>query len=116
MLTYRELLNQNVDRSNSFIKAIDRKRTVVHMLDVQNLCLDPAGADYIQSVAGAPSGADTIGPAKKVLARARAEGFPVLWSLWGLQPDVNVFWRTGCPWQSRDLERPISEGARPASG
>ena len=87
MLTYREMLNQNVDRSNSFIKAIDRKRTVVHMLDVQNLCLDPAGADYIQSVGGAPSGADTIGPAKRVVARARAEGFPVLWSCWGLQPD-----------------------------
>ena len=71
MSTYRELLNQSVDRSNSFIKTIDRKRTVVHMLDVQNLCLDPGGADYIQSVGGAPSGADTLGPAKKVLERAR---------------------------------------------
>jgi biuret amidohydrolase len=87
MLSYREMLNRNVDRSNSFIKKIDRQRTVVHMLDVQNLCLDPKGADFIQSVGGAPSGADTLGPAKKVLERARSEGFPVLWSLWGLQPD-----------------------------
>jgi biuret amidohydrolase len=75
MYTYRELLNRNVDRSNSFIKKIDRKRTAVHMLDVQNLCLDTNGADYIQSVGGAPSGADTLVPAKRVLERARAEGF-----------------------------------------
>jgi len=87
MKTYREMLTENVDRSNSFIKKIDKKRTVVHMLDVQNLCLDSAGADYIQSVGGAPSGADTLGPARRVLERARREGFPVLWSLWGLQPD-----------------------------
>jgi hypothetical protein len=41
------------------------------MLDVQNLCLDPGGADYIQSIGGAPSGGDTLGPAKRVLERAR---------------------------------------------
>ena len=87
MPTYREMLKQFVDRSNAFIDKIDKKRTVLHMLDVQNLCLDPKGADYIESVGGAPSGKDTQGPAKRVLGRARAEGFPVVWSLWGLQPD-----------------------------
>jgi hypothetical protein len=98
------------------------------MLDVQNLCLDPGGADYIQSIGGAPSGGDTLGPAKRVLERARAEGFPVLWSLWGLQPDgsdagigkykgaLNVLGRARCTWQPRDLERPIGKGIRPASG
>jgi biuret amidohydrolase len=85
--SYREMLSQFVDRSNSYIKTVDRKRTVLHMLDVQNLCLDPKGADYIRSVGGAPSGADTLGPAKKALERCREEGFPVLWSLWGIQPD-----------------------------
>ena len=87
MPTYREMLTQFVDRSNSFIDTIDLKRTAVHMLDVQNLCLDPKGADCYQSVAGAPAGAETLGPAKKVLERARKERFLVLWSLWGLQPD-----------------------------
>jgi hypothetical protein len=47
---------------------------IVHILDLQNLCLDPSGADYIPSVGGAPAGADTIGPAKKVLIRVRPYG------------------------------------------
>lgn len=87
MPTYRELLDRHVDRSNSFIRTVDKTRTFFHMLDFQNLCLDPKGADYINSVGGAPSGADTHAPARKALDRARQEKFPVAWSLWGLQPD-----------------------------
>jgi nicotinamidase-related amidase len=87
MPTYRELVDRYIDRSNSYIKTIDPKRVGVHMLDVQNLALNPKGADYTTSVGAAPAGADTLGPAKRVLERARAEGYPVFWSQWGLRPD-----------------------------
>ena len=87
MATYRELVDKYIDRSNRFIHDVDPKRVGVLMLDVQNLCLNPKGADYIESVGGSPTGAETLGPAKKVLNRARAEGFPVFWSMWVLRPD-----------------------------
>ena len=87
MPTYLDLVKKYIDRSNSYITSIDPKRVGVLMLDVQNLCLDPAGADYIVRVGDAPEGAETLGPAKRVLERARAEGFPVFWSMWGLRPD-----------------------------
>lgn len=87
MATYGELLDRYVDRANKFIHEIDPKRVGVLMLDVQNLCLNPQGADYIDSFGGALEGKDTLGPAKKVLDRAREEGLPVFWSMWGLRPD-----------------------------
>ena len=55
MGVFEDKLNKYVDRSNSFTKKLDLKRTVLHCLDIQNLCLNPKGADYIESVAGAPS-------------------------------------------------------------
>lgn len=87
MPTYRELVERHVDRSNRFITRIDPKRTAVLMLDIQNLCLNPKGADYIDSFGGALEGKDTLGPAKKVLDRSRKEGFSIFWSMWGLRPD-----------------------------
>ncbi len=86
-MAYLDLVKKYVDRSNSYIKSVDPQRVGVLMLDVQNLCLNPKGADYIESVGGSPTGAETLGPAKSVLERARAEGFPVFWSMWGLRPD-----------------------------
>ena len=64
MTAFEDRLNKYVDRTNSFTKKLDLKRTVIHALDIQNLCLNPRGADYIESVGGAPSGADTLGPPK----------------------------------------------------
>ena len=87
MSSYRELLERSLDRSNAFATELEPKRTIVLMLDVQLLCLHPDGADHVKRVGGAPSGADTLGPAKKVLGRARAEGMPLLWSMWGHRPD-----------------------------
>jgi nicotinamidase-related amidase len=84
MSTYLEKLNQYVDRSNAYITKINPKRTVVHMLDLQNLALTPGGAEYSESVGGATSGGDTHEPARKVLEAAREGGLPVIWSLWGV--------------------------------
>ena len=61
MTAFEDKLNRYVDRSNSFTRKLDLKRTAVHALDIQNLCLNPRGADYVESVGGAPSGAETLG-------------------------------------------------------
>lgn len=87
MPTFEEKLDKYVDRSNSFIKKLNLKRTALHALDIQNLCLDPKGADYIESVGGAPSGQETLGPAKRLIELARRKGIPITWSMWGMRPD-----------------------------
>lgn len=87
MTAFEDKLNTWVDRSNSIVpETIDLKRTVVHALDIQNLCLDPNGFDYVESVGGAPSGADTLGPAKRIIDLAREKGIKVNWSMWGMDP------------------------------
>lgn len=88
MTPFEEKLNKYVDRSNSFIERLDLNRTVVHALDIQNLVLTPGAADYIdENVGGAPTGAETLGPAKRILDLAREKGIRVVWSLWGMRPD-----------------------------
>jgi nicotinamidase-related amidase len=127
MATYQELLQRHVDRSNSFITSIDPRRTVLLMLDVQKLCLDLGGHDYVPSVGGAPSGVETLGPAKKVLDLARAEGMPVMWSLWGHRPDrsdagISKFKVPGCdgtpesPWSHGTWNGEIVDGFDPLPG
>lgn len=125
MKTYREMLTENVDRSNSFIKKIDKKRTVVHMLDVQNLCLDSAGADYIQSVGGAPleqirsvpQGESWSGREERA---SRSYGLFAAYSRTGLMQASVSIKRPACarvqqiPWLSWDLEWAFSEGVRAA--
>jgi len=82
-----EHLDEWVDRSNSFIKEIDPEKTALLVLDMQKLIADPDGAAYVESVAGAPAGADTIEPCRKVIDACRSVGIPVFWSLWGLYGD-----------------------------
>ena len=80
MSTHQEKLDKYVDRSNRIIpNKIDLKRTVVHCLDIQNLCLSKKGSDYVESVGGAPSGEETLVQAKKVLdlAREKSDKNPV---------------------------------------
>ena len=106
MGTFEDKLNKYVDRSNSFTKKLDLKRTVLHCLDIQNLCLNPRGADYIESVAGAPSGADTLGPAMRILDLAREKGIKVTWSMWGMRPDgadLGVYKLKYPSWKDHDL-------------
>lgn len=80
-------LNEVVDRSNSFLKEIDPKKTALLVLDMQKLIANKDGAAYVPSVAGAPAGDDTIEPCKKVIDACREAGIPVFWSLWGLRGD-----------------------------
>jgi nicotinamidase-related amidase len=87
MAAFADKLAKYVDRSNGFTKKLDLRRTALHALDIQNLCLHPDGADYIESVGGAPSGAETLGPAKRILGLARENGMKVTWSMWGMRPD-----------------------------
>ena len=106
MTAFEEKLNKYVDRSNRFVpETIDLSRTVVHALDIQNLCLHPDGADYIQSVGGAPSGAESLVPAKRILDLAREKGMKVVWSLWGMHPegaDLGI-WKLKYPsWKEPD--------------
>ena len=108
MTTYLEKLNTYVDRSNRFIPdKIDLSRTVVHMLDVQNLCLDKRGADYVESVGGAPSGEESLVQAKQCLDAARRLGIKVNWSMWGMDPkgfDLGVFGDKYPPFKDPDSE------------
>lgn len=82
-----EHLDEVIDRSAMVAPEIDASRTALLMLDPQRLIMEPEGAAYVESVGGAPSGEDVIEPCERVLERARAEGIPVVWSLWGLRPD-----------------------------
>jgi biuret amidohydrolase len=111
MTAFEEKLSKYVDRSNSFTKKLDLKRTVIHALDIQNLCLSPRGADYIESVGGAPSGADTLGPAKRMIELARSKGMRVTWSMWGMHPegvDLGVFKLKYPSW--KDPDSPFNHG------
>jgi len=80
-------LDEAVDRSNRFITEIDPKKTVLLVLDMQKLIIDPDGAGYVKSVGGAPEGKDTIEPTNRVIDACRNAGIHVVWSLWGLRPD-----------------------------
>lgn len=112
MTTFEGKLNKYVDRSNSIVPdTIDLKRTVVHALDIQNLCLDPRGADYVESVGGAPSGAESLGPAKRILDLAREKGIKVNWSMWGMDPrrlDLGIWGLKYPSW--KDPESPFNHG------
>jgi biuret amidohydrolase len=111
MTAFEDKLNKYVDRSNSFTKKLDLKRTAIHALDIQNLCLNPSGADYIESVGGAPSGADTLGPAKRMIELARNKGMKVSWSMWGMHPegvDLGVFKLKYPSW--KDADSPFNHG------
>lgn len=66
---------------------IDPSRTALLVLDAQKLIMEREGTGYCPSVAGAPSGEETIEPTERVVERCREEGIPVIWSMWGLRPD-----------------------------
>ena len=42
MTTFEDKLNKYVNRSNSFTKKLDLKRTVIHALDIQNSVSEPS--------------------------------------------------------------------------
>lgn len=127
MTAFEDKLKKYVDRSHTFIpETIDLKRTVVHALDIQNLCLDPKGADYIESVGGAPSGAESLGPAKRILELAREKSVKVIWSMWGMDPnnyDVGVWglkypsWKEpNSPYKHGTWDGDLVEGFEPQEG
>ncbi|GAB3534290.1 hypothetical protein GCM10027403_09880 [Arthrobacter tecti] len=106
MTAFEDKLNKYVDRSNRFVpETINLNRTVIHALDIQNLCLHPDGADYVESVGGAPSGQESLVPAKKILDLARSKGMKVTWSLWGMDPngaDLGIWGLKYPSWKSPD--------------
>jgi ureidoacrylate peracid hydrolase len=127
MTAFEDKLNKYVDRSSRFIPdTIDLSKTVVHALDIQNLCLDPKGADYIESVGGAPSGSESLGPAKRILDLAREKGMKVIWSLWGMNPegaDLGVWglkypsWKEpGSPFNHGTWNGALVDGFEPQKG
>jgi biuret amidohydrolase len=76
-----------MDRSAFVAPDIDPSRAALLALDIQKLCVDPAGAAYIESVGGAPSGVDVLEPCLRVLSHCRSLHIPVFWSKWGLRGD-----------------------------
>ncbi|CAB4668825.1 unannotated protein [freshwater metagenome] len=127
MSTHQEKLDKYVDRSNRIIpNKIDLKRTVVHCLDIQNLCLSKKGSDYVESVGGAPSGEETLVQAKKVLDLAREKGITVNWSMWGMDPngyDIGIWglkypsWRKpDSPFNHGTFDGALCDGFVPAKG
>lgn len=87
---------------------IDPARTMLLVLDVQNLIVSESGAAYVQSVGGAPEGKDTIEPIKRVLEACRDKGIPVVWSLWGLRPDGMDAGLAKAKWPGLDCGSPTS--------
>ncbi|GAB2455660.1 hypothetical protein GCM10027062_40030 [Nocardioides hungaricus] len=87
---------------------IDPARTMLLVLDVQNLIVSESGAAYVQSVGGAPEGKDTIEPIKRVLEACRDKGIPVVWSLWGLRPDGMDAGLAKAKWPGLDCGAPTS--------
>ena len=112
LTAFEDKLNRYVDRSNTIVPStINLSRTVVHALDIQNLCLDEKGADYIESVGGAPSGAESLVPAKRILELAREKGIKVNWSMWGMDPDGNDLGVWGLKYPSwKDADSPFNHG------
>ncbi len=106
MANFAEKVDKYVDRTYRYIPdTIDLSRTTVHMLDVQNLCLDKRGADYVQSVGGAPSGEETLVQAKRCLDAARANNLTVNWSMWGIDPfgyDIGLWGDKYPAWKKPD--------------
>lgn len=87
---------------------IDPKRTMLLVLDVQNLIVNETGAAYVKSVGGAPEGKDTLEPIKRVLEGCRDKGIPVVWSLWGLRPDSKDAGLAKAKWPGLDCGAPNS--------
>lgn len=112
MTTFEDKLNKYVDRTFNYTPAtIDLRKTVVHALDIQNLCLNPKGSDYIQSVGGAPSGSESLEPAKRIIEIARAKKMKVIWSLWGMRPDGSDIGLWGQKYPAwRDSDSPFNHG------
>jgi ureidoacrylate peracid hydrolase len=80
-------LDEFVDRGAFVAPTIDPSKTVLLVLDMQKLIVDPQGAGYVQSVGGAPEGKDTVEPVVRVIEACRDRGIQVVYSLWGLRPD-----------------------------
>jgi biuret amidohydrolase len=82
-----EHLDDAVERGAWVAPVIDPRKTVLLVLDMQKLIVDPAGAGYVPSVGGAPEGKDTIEPVNRTIAACRDLGMQLVWSLWGLRGD-----------------------------
>ena len=82
-----EHLDEVVSRDVFAVPEFDTSRTALLAMDIQKLCVDPAGAAYIPSVAGAPEGKDVIEPICRVIDHCRSIGIPVFYSAWGLRGD-----------------------------
>lgn len=110
--TFEDKLNRYVDRSHTFIPSeIDLSKTVVHALDIQNLCLHQDGSDYIRSVGGAPSGEESLVPAKRILELAREKGIKVNFSMWGMDPDGSDIGIWGLKYPSwKEPDSPFNHG------
>ena len=72
-------LDEVIDRSAMVAPEIDPSRTALLVLDAQKLIMERDGTGYCPSVAGAPSGEETIEPTERVVERCREEGIPVIW-------------------------------------
>ncbi len=123
-----EHLDDVIDRSASVAPVIDPAKTVLLVLDMQKLIVDPEGAGYVPSVGGAPAGKDTIEQVNRTIDACRGLGVQVVWSLWGLRGDgldagiCTAKWpglEPGAPhspasWGNRDAE--LDDAMEPADG
>jgi nicotinamidase-related amidase len=82
-----ENIDKVIDRSAMVSTSIDPKKTLLLVLDMQQACVTPGGAMYIESIGGAPEGKDTVPVTARVIEACRSVGIPVVWSMWGLRPD-----------------------------
>jgi ureidoacrylate peracid hydrolase len=82
-----EHIDDVLPRTHFAVPELDISRTALIVMDIQKQVADPASPMYIQSVGGAPNGADTVKPSIEVIEACRAAGIPVIWSLYGLQPN-----------------------------
>lgn len=80
-------IEEHIEREVMAVEEFDLENTAMLVLDMQNLIVDPDGAGYVESVAGAPSGQDVVERTQRILESVRDTDVDILWSKWGLRPD-----------------------------
>ncbi len=80
-------LDEILDRKCRAAPTVDLKRTWLHVTDMQITCTDPKASGYLVGGHGKPTGDETVQACNKVIDRCRAEGIPVSWSMYGIEPD-----------------------------
>jgi len=80
-------LDAIMNRSYRVAPTIDPTRAWLHVTDMQTTCTHPTASCFLQGGEGVPSGDEVLESTNRVIARCRAEGIKVSWSMFGVNDD-----------------------------